>query len=75
MLGEVNHEARELTKLYQGRFLGDPAHEFEVAKYDITDENTAEENTTENKVIQREMLCDVGRNASSFSFFFVKKND
>lgn len=54
MLTPANHEAKALTKLCQGRFIGDPAHEFEVTKYNITNENTDEENIEEYKVIERD---------------------
>ena len=72
MLTPANDEAKELTKLCQGRFIGDPAHEFEVTKYNITNENTDEENIEEYKVIQREKGI---RLILSFRRTCVKKRD
>lgn len=51
MLTPASDEAKELTQLCQGRFTGDPAHEFEVTKYNISNEDTEEENIEEYKVM------------------------
>lgn len=51
MLTPASDEAKELTQLCQGRFTGDPAHDFEVTKYNISNEDTEEENIEEYKVI------------------------
>ncbi len=53
MLTPASDDAKELTQLCQGRFTGDPSHEFEVTKYNITNEDTEEENIEEYKVLQR----------------------
>lgn len=51
MLISANDEAKELTEMCQGRFTGDPTHDFEITKYNITNEDTEEENIEEYKVI------------------------
>jgi len=51
MLAPANDEAKELARICQGRFSGDPAHDFETKKYNITNEGTEEENTEEYTVI------------------------
>jgi len=56
MLTPADDEAKELTQLCQGRFTGDPSHEFEVTKYNVTNEDTEEENIEENKVINIDAL-------------------
>jgi len=50
MLTPPSDEAKELAQMCQGRFSGDPSHDFEVTKYTITHENTEEENIEEYKV-------------------------
>jgi radial spoke head protein 9 len=50
MLTPASDDAKELVQLCQGRFTGDPSHEFEVTKYNITSEDTEEENVEEYKV-------------------------
>lgn len=50
MLTPASDEAKELAELCQGRFTGDPSHEFEITKYSITNEDTEEENIEEYKV-------------------------
>jgi len=54
MLTPASDEAKELTELCQGRFTGDPSHEFEVSKYNIINEDTDEENIDEYKSQLRE---------------------
>jgi hypothetical protein len=56
MLTPASDDAKELTQLCQGRFTGDPSHEFEVTKYNITNEDTEEENIEEYKVLQRNSI-------------------
>jgi len=56
MLTPASDDAKELTQLCQGRFTGDPSHEFEVSKYTITHEDTEEENVEEYKVINRNLM-------------------
>jgi hypothetical protein len=51
MLTPASDDAKELAELCQGRFTGDPSHEFEVTKYNITNEDTEEENIEEHKVM------------------------
>ncbi len=53
MLTAASDEAKELAQMCQGRFTGDPSHDFEVIKYNITNEDTEEENIEEYKVISR----------------------
>jgi hypothetical protein len=50
MLSPASDEAKELSSICQGRFTGDPSHDFEVIKYNITNEGTEEENIEEEKV-------------------------
>ncbi|UJR13588.1 hypothetical protein I4U23_000601 [Adineta vaga] len=54
MLNPASDEAKDLVDLCQGRFTGDPSHDFEVTKYDITDEDTEDENIEEVKTSLRE---------------------
>jgi hypothetical protein len=51
MLAPASDESREFAQMCQGRFTGDPSHDFEVTKYNITNEDTEEENIEEYKVI------------------------
>jgi hypothetical protein len=55
MLTPASDDAKELAQLCQGRFTGDPSHEFEVTKYNITNEDTEDENIEEYKVMQRKI--------------------
>jgi radial spoke head protein 9 len=50
MLTPANNETREFAQMCQGRFTGDPSHDFEVTKYSTTNEDTEEENIEEFKV-------------------------
>lgn len=50
MLTPASDEAKDLSQLCQGRFTGDPSHEFEITKYNITNEDTEDENVEEYKV-------------------------
>ncbi|CAF2329499.1 unnamed protein product [Rotaria sp. Silwood2] len=54
MLTPASDDAKELALQCQGRFTGDPSHEFEVTKYHITNEDTEEENIEEYKSQLRE---------------------
>ena len=76
MLNAADDEAKELSLLCQGRFTGDPSHEFEVTKYTIVNENTEDENVDENKVMNFSIIFFI---IDSFPPFFshnyVKKND
>jgi hypothetical protein len=56
MLTPATDDAKELAQLCQGRFTGDPSHEFEVSKYTITSEDTEEENIEEYKVIKIDLI-------------------
>jgi len=56
MLIPANDEAKELAELCQGRFTGDPSHEFEITKYNIINEDTEEENMEEYKVRNRNFI-------------------
>jgi hypothetical protein len=56
MLTPASDDAKELAQLCQGRFTGDPSHEFEVSKYTITSEDTEEENIEEYKVIKIDLI-------------------
>jgi hypothetical protein len=51
MLTAPSDDAKELAQMCQGRFTGDASHDFEVTKYNITNEDTEEENVEEYKVI------------------------
>jgi hypothetical protein len=51
MLAPASDESREFAQMCLGRFTGDPSHDFEVTKYNITNEDTEEENIEEYKVI------------------------
>ena len=51
MLTPASDEAKDSTEMCQGRFTGDPSHDSEITKYNITDEDTEEENIQEVKVI------------------------
>jgi hypothetical protein len=55
MLTPASDDAKELAQLCQGRFTGDPSHEFEVTKYNITNEDTEDENIEEYKVMERKI--------------------
>jgi len=52
MITPASDEAKDLSQLCQGRFTGDPSHEFEITKYNITNEDTEDENIEEYKVIE-----------------------
>ncbi|CAF1373499.1 unnamed protein product [Adineta ricciae] len=54
MLNPPSKEAKELVDVCQGRFTGDPSNDFEVVKYEITDEDTEDENIEEIKTTLRE---------------------
>lgn len=54
MLTPASDEAKDLSQLSQGRFTGDPSHEFEITKYNITNEDTEDENVEEYKSLLRE---------------------
>lgn len=54
MLTQPSDEAKELAVICQGRFTGDPSHDFEVTKYNITNEDTENENIEEYKSLLRE---------------------
>ncbi|CAF4601342.1 unnamed protein product, partial [Rotaria magnacalcarata] len=49
MLTPPGDEAKELTPQCQGRFTGDPSHDFDVTKYTVSNEDTEEENIEEYK--------------------------
>jgi hypothetical protein len=51
MLTPPSDEAKDLAQMCQGRFSGDPSHDFEVTKYNTTNEDTEEENIEEYKVM------------------------
>lgn len=72
----ASDEAKELSQLYQGRFTGDPSHEFEIVKYNITSEDTEEENVEEYKVRKiHGKTNSISRIIDHFfSHFYVKKN-
>ena len=57
MLTPASDAAQELTVICQGRFTGDPSHEFEVTRYNIMDEDTESENTEAYKVICSFFFC------------------
>ena len=77
MLTPANEDAKELTQLCQGRFTGDPGHEFEVTKFTIVNENTDEESIEEQKV--KSKFFDFVDDRFLFLFCcsspYVKKND
>jgi radial spoke head protein 9 len=50
MLTPPSNEAKDLVEICQGRFTGDPSHDFQMTKYDIIDEDTEDENVEEMKV-------------------------
>lgn len=50
MLTPASREAKELTRLCQGRFTGEPSHEIEVTKYFLLNEETEDEMMEEQKV-------------------------
>ena len=54
MLTPASDEAKELTRLCQGRFTGDPSFEFEVMQYHTVNEDTDDENIEEFKSHLRE---------------------
>jgi len=54
MLTPASDESKESVQLCQGRFTGDASHDFEVTKYNITNEDTEEENIEEYKSQLRE---------------------
>ncbi|CAF1273647.1 unnamed protein product [Adineta steineri] len=54
MLTPANDEAKDSTEVCQGRFTGDPSNDFEVTKYNITNEDTEDENIEEVKASVRE---------------------
>ncbi len=56
MLTPPSDDAKELAQICQGRFTGDPSHEFEVSKYNIINEDTEEENIEENKVMNINLI-------------------
>jgi len=56
MLTPPSDDAKELIQSCQGRFTGDPSHEFEVSKYNITNEDTEEENIEEYKVMNINLI-------------------
>ncbi len=72
MLTPANNETREFAQMCQGRFTGDPSHDFEVTKYSTTNEDTEEENIEEFKV---NILKNSMKFESFFSLYYVKKND
>ncbi len=75
MLTPPSDEAKDLAQICQGRFSGDPSHDFEVTKYNITNEDTEEENIEEYKVIDLTFVGRIFLNKYLFSHYYVKKND
>lgn len=74
MLTPATDDAKELAQLCQGRFTGDPSHEFEVSKYTITSEDTEEENIEEYKVIKIDLIVFYMK-MIFFRHNYGKKND
>lgn len=68
MLTPASDTAQELTAICQGRFTGDPSHEFQVTRYHITDEDTESENVEAYKVICS-FFCE--KNTSFFCFLVI----
>ena len=71
MLSPPNDEAREFAQMCQGRFTGDPSHDFEVTTFNTTNEDTAEENIEEFKVNPSIKTY----SSFSFSLYYARKND
>lgn len=73
MLTPPNAEAKQLTAMCQGRFMGDPSHDFEITRYNITNEDTEEENIEEYKVIKIKFIK-IFNYKHSISYSYAKKN-
>ena len=73
MLTPPSDDAKELAEFCQGRFTGDPSHEHEVTRYNITNEDTEDENVEEYKV-KPINLIDMFYLKPIYSLNYVKKN-